>query len=122
MRDDTKKNTEEAVEDEASVIDWVDSALFNKTTDKNEEDVVETTVERVESLSDWVNSVIAEYKIRFDAWVIEGVIPGGESPVVCIRAIRGDKVSRPAYINAAYRNRLEMRYAIESVIKEVLPT
>ena len=107
MRDDTNKNTEEAVEDEASVIDWVDSALFNKTT-----------VEKEESLFDWVNSVTAEYKIRFDAWFVEG----GEGPVVCIRAIRGDKVSRPAYINAAYRNRREMRYAIESVIIEVLPT
>ena len=87
-------------------------------TKNTEEDVVETTVKKEESLFDWVDSVTAEYKIRFDAWVVEG----GESPVLCIKAIRGDKVSRPAYINAAYRNRLEMRYAIESVIKEVLPT
>ena len=121
MRDDTKKNTEEAVVETTDMPTKTDE--LQTKTDELQNAVVETPVEQVESLFDWVDSVTAEYKIRFDVWVVEGgIADGGESPVLCIKAIRGDKVSRPAYINAAYRNRREMRYAIESVIKEVLPT
>ena len=143
-RTDEPQNAEEAVieapvEEEESVYDWVDRVLFSETykqtksptvvetmtekentmrddTKKNtEEAVVETPVEQVDSLFDLVDSVIADYEIRFEAW-----IPGGEGPVVCIRAIRGDKVSETARVNVANRNSRSMSVAIRSIIIEVV--
>ena len=118
MRDDTK-NAEEAVieapvEQEESVYDWLDLVLFNKTPVEQEESVYDWA--DLADLADWVDWVIAEYELQFDAWVIEGV----ESPVLCIRAIRGDKVSGTAYLNATTPHRQSVRYAIQSIIKEVI--